>query len=307
MLDSRTETFLAVCREMNFTRAAEKLHITQPAVTQQIRFLEAHYGVKLFHFEGKKMFLTDAGKLLYRSFLAFYDNEVYLKEQLDFLGSKKRTLRFGATLTVGEFMVAEPLARFLRMHPRADIAVTVANTRELLQKLDTGEIDFALLEGDYPHGQYRHRTYRREPFIAVCSGTHVFPQTPHSLHDLKGECMIVRETGSGTRTIMEHILEESDVCLQDFANVVTVGNMSAIKDLVQADCGVTFLYAVAVKREIAEGTIRQIPLKIDPVQHEIAVVWKKENLFQEAFGELFEELFFESFPEAGQSTETVSF
>ncbi len=133
MLDYRTLTFLTVCQEMNFTRAAKKLHISQPAVSQHMQYLEEYYGVKLFRFVGKSILLTDAGKLLKRSLTALHNNELYLKEQLAFLTDKKRTLHFGATLTVGEFMIARPLADFLKLHKDADVSVTVANTAQLLR------------------------------------------------------------------------------------------------------------------------------------------------------------------------------
>ena len=121
MLDNRILTFLTVCKEMNYTRAAEQLHITQPAVSQHIQYIEEYYGVKLFTFSGKKMSLTKEGKLLETSLTAFHNNEIYLKEQLSSMADKKKTVHFGTTLTVGEFMIARPLSRFLQRHPNADV------------------------------------------------------------------------------------------------------------------------------------------------------------------------------------------
>mgnify|MGYP000337994190 CR=1 FL=1 len=94
----------------------EKLNISQPAVSQHIQYMEDYYGVRLFRFIGKKLILTDAGRLLQRSLTAFHNNEIYLKEQLSFINDKKQTLRFGATLTVGDFMIARPLSDFLSKH-----------------------------------------------------------------------------------------------------------------------------------------------------------------------------------------------
>lgn len=291
MLDSRTETFLTVCEEMNFTKAAKKLHISQPAVSQHIHYLEEYYQTRLFRFEGKRISLTDAGKLLQRSFLSLHNNELYLKEQLAIITNKRELLRFGATLTVGEFMIAAPLIRYLKAHTYADITVTVANTKELLQKLDTGDIDFALLEGDYTRSSYKHKKYRMENFIPICSPAHHFASPPHCLSDLTPECLIMREKGSGTRLIMEHLLTEADISLHDFKNTVTIGNMNAIKDLVMADCGITFLYETAVKKELEDGSIQKIELTDLHIEHEISIVWKKENLFEASFMTLFDELF----------------
>ena len=289
MLDNRTITFLTVCKEMNYTRAAEKLNISQPAVSQHIQYMEDYYGVRLFRFIGKKLILTDAGRLLQRSLTALHNNEIYLKEQLSFINDKKQTLRFGATLTVGDFMIARPLSDFLAKHKGADISVTVANTKELLQKLDSGEIDFAILEGDYPKTLYNHQPYIIDNFIPICGKKYPFA-APARLSDLIGERLILRESGSGTRMILEHMLIENGISLEDFSNVITIGNMSAIKDMVIAGCGITFLYKSAVSRELSEGTIREIPISIG-MQHEISVVWQKNRLFEQQVLEVINEAF----------------
>ena len=291
MLDNRTITFLTVCKEMNYTRAAEKLNISQPAVSQHIQYMEDYYGVRLFRFIGKKLILTDAGRLLQRSLTAFHNNEIYLKEQLSFINDKKQTLRFGATLTVGDFMIARPLSDFLSKHKGADISVTVANTKELLQKLDSGEIDFAILEGDYPKTLYNHQPYIIDNFIPICGKKYPFSAPPARLSDLIGERLILRESGSGTRMILEHMLIENGISLEDFSNVITIGNMNAIKDMVIAGCGITFLYETAVLKELRSGIIKKLDLADCRIQHEISIVWKRDNLFEDSFKELFEDLF----------------
>lgn len=291
MLDNRTFTFLTVCKEMNYTRAAEKLNISQPAVSQHIQYMEDYYGVRLFRFIGKKLILTDAGRLLQRSLTALRNNEIYLKEQLSFITDKKQTLRFGATLTVGDFMIARPLSAFLAKHKGADISVTVANTKELLQKLDSGEIDFAILEGDYPKTLYNHQPYIIDNFILICGKKYPFAALPARLSDLIGERLILRESGSGTRMILEHMLIENGISLKDFSNVITIGNMNAIKDMVIAGCGITFLYETAVLKELRSGIIKKFDLSDCRIRHEISIVWKKDNLFEDSFKELFEDLF----------------
>lgn len=291
MLDNRILTFLTVCKEMNYTRAAEQLHITQPAVSQHIQYIEDYYGVKLFTFSGKKMFLTKEGKLLETSLTAFHNNEIYLKEQLSSMADKKKTVHFGTTLTVGEFMIARPLSRFLQEHPNADVSVTVANTKELLAKLDCGDIDFAILEGDYPETLYAHKPYVMENFIPICSKGYSFEKEPKSIHDLIHERLLLREKGSGTRSILEHALLDFHLSFEDFPNTVIIGNMNAIKEMVIDGSGISFLYESAVKKELEEGIIKKIPLEDFSLSHKISIVWKKNNLFAESFQELFEELF----------------
>ena len=116
MLDFRMDTFLAVCEAMNFTRAAEKLNITQPAVSQHIRFLEEYYDTRLFQMRGKKAELTRAGKLLQSVGLTMKHDVLSLRKEIRELQEKK-SLRFGVTLTVGEFVIPGPLGRYLMLHP----------------------------------------------------------------------------------------------------------------------------------------------------------------------------------------------
>lgn len=305
MIDHRVLTFLTVCQELSFTKAAQRLHISQPAVSQHIQFIEEYYGVRVFHFMGKKIFLTNAGKLLRQSLTSLCNNEVYLKEQLLAAVDKRRTLRFGATLTVGEFLIAAPLSRFLSVHENADVSVTVANTQELLLQLDDGRIDFAILEGSYPKHSYCHMPFLTDNFIPICGENYRFrsgecskgssdstiPDTPPSLQDLTAERLLVRESGSGTRQILEEALSECDMGIEDFPHTITIGNMNTIKDMVIQGCGITFLYETAVKNELTTGLIRRIKLPGWKVRHEISVVWKKDNLFADSLEETLRELF----------------
>lgn len=145
MLDFRIHTFLAVCRHMNFTRAAEELHITQPGVSRHIHQLEEAYGVRLFAYEGKKAVLTEAGRLLLEAAQTVKHDDAFLREQLARLEDGHRRLHFGATLTVGAYVMPAAVGAYLRRHPDARVQMEVANTRELLGRLDAGKLDFAVV------------------------------------------------------------------------------------------------------------------------------------------------------------------
>ena len=118
MLDHRTETFMAVCNVMNYREAAELLHITQPAVTQHIHYLEKLYHIKVFQHDGKKLLLSPAGKILLRTASAIKSDEQFMKEQISRLSPSGLALRFGTTMTIGEAVISEPLAS--RRQPQSD-------------------------------------------------------------------------------------------------------------------------------------------------------------------------------------------
>lgn len=288
MLDFRMDTLIAVCHYMNFTKASEKLNITQPAVSQHIRHLEADYGIKIFQYDGKKLKLTEEGKILLDAATTIKHDDLFLREQLKDLRREQRNLIFGTTLTIGEFVIPERLTAYLRKYPDTSIHMTVANTYQLLEKLNNGEIDFAIIEGYFTKSEYDYLQYSRENYIPVCGADYRLNGRCETVEDLPAERLIVREPGSGTREILERILGEKNITIQDFKNFVEISNMNAIKSLVQANCGITFLYEAAVKKEIEEGTLKEIWLKDYHVTHDFTFVWRKGSIFAERYRELFE-------------------
>ncbi len=278
MLDMKAITYIAVCEEMNFTRAAERLNITQPAVTQQIHALEEYYGVPLFEFTGKKFRLTQYGALIYEELKGMRNSDTFLKERISDLKNRRAVVNMGATLTVGEFMMTDHIASYLRRHADADVSMKVANTQDLLEMLDNGEIDLAVLEGNFRKSDYRHMLISEEEFAGICAPDSEVPRRECGLGDLTGSRLILREKGSGTRDIFEEQLEKYDMSVSDFNGVTTIGNMRAVIELVRSGCGITFLYVDAVKELLKNKELRRIKVKGFPVRHEISAVWKKDIL-----------------------------
>ncbi|MBN7772086.1 LysR family transcriptional regulator [Clostridium aminobutyricum] len=285
MLDFRTETFITVCEMMNFTKAAEKLNITQPAVSQHIRFLEESYQVKLFEFSGRKMKLTESGKMLLNAFITMKHDEKILKDRLsDSLHEKK--IRFGATLTVGEFILPKQITRYLKSHQSVQLKMLIANTGELLTELEAGNIDFAIVEGYFAKSEYDHRLYSKEKYIAVCAASHSFQNKSLELKDLFEETLIVREEGSGTREILEREMERQNYTLRDFKNRIEISNLNTIKYLTAENCGITFLYEAAAEKELEEGRLKKIDLEGLDMMHDITCIWRKNSYFSPYYEEL---------------------
>lgn len=271
---------------MNFTKAAEQLNISQPAVTQHIHYLEDFYGTKLIAYEGKRMFLTKAGEVLFQAAATMKHDEVYLKQSISDLNKRKKRLIFGATLTIGEFVIAEHLKEYLDLYPDTEIRMIVGNTRELLDKLSLGEIDFALVEGNFTKKDYDCMVYSQERYIPVCSSDYSFKKEPEQLIDLLSERIIIREKGSGTREILVKNLETRNLGIESFNHVVEIGGMNAIKSLVEAGCGITFLYEAAVKQELKIRSLKEIKLKDFYVIHDFEFIWNKGSAFSDNYREV---------------------
>lgn len=286
MLDFRVETFLAVCKTMNYTKAAELLHITQPAVSQHIRAIERQYGTKLFCYEGKQLSLTVSGRLFLQTATTMRHDTRHLRDSIQQLASRRR-LHFGATLTVGEYVMPSPLIRLLNREPDVELRMIVANTAELLRLLDQGEIDFAIVEGFFAKQSYDSLTYREERYLPVCAPHYRCAGPLGCFGDLLQERLLVRESGSGTREVLEHALEEENLTLQDFPHLTEIGSLDAIKALVCAGVGISFFYEPVVQKELESGQLRELSLPGQAITHAFSFLWRKGSVFGDYYRMIF--------------------
>ena len=280
MLDFRVATFLTVCKTLNFTRAADELNLTQPAVTQHIHFLEKYYGVKLFRYDKKVLYLTDDGKILYERLNSIKKDEDEIQNELRFKKDIFSLISFGVTMTIGEYAIVEPIASFISSHPEINIHIHYGNTYDLLKMLDDGIISFALIEGYYPEEKYGHCKYMTDDFICICSSNHVFSRIkPDNLRDLINEKLILREKGSGTRNILERCLASRGMGISQFKSFIQAENMHTIVNLVENDCGIAFLYKTAANESLKKGYIRELKLSDFSMKHNFDFVWDKNSIY----------------------------
>ena len=264
MLDPRWNTFLAVCETMNYTKAAQRLCLTQPAVTHHIQYLEQHYGCRLFTYEGKVLRLTEAGLRLREFTRSMAYNEQKMEQTM--AATAPISLRVGTSKTIGEYVIAPKAEQFLRAHPDASFSLLVDNTRELLRGLEAGRLDFVLVEGFFDRSRYDAQLWRRESFFGVCSPDHRLAGRLVTLEELEGERLILRESGSGTRAIFEDALRRQNRTLRGFSSVATISDFATIKSLVTDGLGISFLYAPVVQRELEQGTLARFDLADAPMQ-----------------------------------------
>lgn len=284
MLDYRIYTFLAVCRNMSFTKAADELSITQPAVSQHIKYLEDMYNTRLFSFNGKKMSITNEGKVLLNAATTMLHDSIHLRETLSAIKGEKKKLSFGATLTVGEYIVPYHMDKIIEKFGAEDINIKIANTNELLEDINSGSVDFALVEGYFEKSEYDYLTYSSEPYIAV-AGVKLPEQ---SIEELLNYRIIVREEGSGTRAIFENVLSAHNLKVDDFAGKLEINNIGAIKSLVAKGTGISFIYKRAVEKELKDNSIFEIKIKDFSVNYNFTFVWRKNSIYADYYREVFE-------------------
>ncbi len=287
MLDFRIETFLCVCKYMNYTKAARELGITQPGVSQHIKYLENYYGDALFTYTNKALQLTYAGEELRDAMLSIKHDTMHIKKKISDHAMESQTIKFGATLTIGEFMMPDKLNDFIQKHPNLQFEFVIANTKELLSLLEEGLIDFAIIEGYFQKGEYEFKTVSNEKYILVCGNDYTLPSVTH-FHELFSHNLIVRENGSGTKEILERYLSDHGFSLSDFKRISTISSIHVIKQLVEHNCGISFMYEIAVKKEIEEKKLKRIEIPHFDLCHEFNYIWRKNSVFGDYYQSLFD-------------------
>ena len=274
MVDRRVDTFLLLCQLMNYRKTADALGITQPAVTQQIHFLEREYGCKLFTYENSRLRKTEAAITLEQYARAMRLQDQHLRDKLS---STVRELKIGATKTIGDYVLKEDIQRYLSKEDHA-LSLVVDNTKHLLKMLDENELDFAVIEGYFDHSQFDSQLFRKEPFVGICPRNHPFDGKEVSLAELFQETIIHREAGSGTRAILEQKLRGYNESLDRFKRQICISSFPVILDLVKKGFGVSFVYEVLADSDpnIAKFTIRG-----EHIVREFNIVYLKHADLQE--------------------------
>ena len=250
-MDTKLHTFLVLCQTMNYRLAAERLHLSQPAVTKQIQSLEQSLQTKLFYYDGHTLHKTEKCMLLER--YAISTQYQFEELQLAIAGKERTQLRVGATKTIGDYVLIDAIKNYLQ-DPGHELSLVVDNTKHLLQMLDENQLDFAIIEGTFSKTKYDSYLLRMEPFVGICAKSHPLCGKHILVEDLLQETIIVREEGSGTRRIFEERLMAAGYDLKDFSRTVSISSFVSIKALVAAGIGISFLYESVVAGEEDIGT-----------------------------------------------------
>lgn len=250
-MDAKLHTFLTLCQTMNYRVAAERLHLSQPAVTKQIQSLEQSLQAKLFVYDGHALHKTEKCLLLER--YAIMMQSQFEELQLAIADKKRLRLRIGATKTIGDYVLIDSIKAYLQS-PAHELSLVVDNTKHLLQMLDENQLNFAVIEGTFSKTKYDSYLLRMEPFVGICAKDSPLCGRNVSVTELLNETIIVREEGSGTRRIFEERLQAEGYELSDFRREVSISSFVSIKALVAGGIGISFLYQSVVAGEGNIGT-----------------------------------------------------
>ncbi len=263
MPDFRLRVFYAAAKNLSFSKAAQELYITQPAVTRHIRTLEEEYDVLLFERQGNKIALTPAGQIMLEhveTILGEYQNLSYAMHLLS--NKHVGTLRLGASSTIAQYVIAPYLASFLTYFPDATVSLINGNSREIERALTDHNIDLGMVEGITRQPTLSYSAFLTDELIVLTGSHHALAQRGRiSIEEFKQLPLVLRERGSGTLEAIEHDLGRQHIRLSDLNIRMFLGSTEAIKLFVQNSQTLCILSRTAITRELQEGLLTE--LKVD--------------------------------------------
>ncbi len=280
--------FLAVAERLNYTRAGEDVHLSQSGVSVRVRELERELGVKLFEQLGKKIALTEAGRLLEpyaRCVAAALDDARHAIEE--FRGLERGRLRIGASTTPGMYIVGSVIAVFKRIYPKIEISLAIKDTRGVEEGILRNEYDFGFIGSHLAGGEDLVVTaWCTDELLLIAAPEHALAHRRKiSLHDIAKEPFIYRERGSATRAVVEYSLIDANLQLEA---VIELDNPEAIKQAVQSGLGIAFISKFAAKTELLARSLVALKVKNLRITRELKIVHRKDKHLPRAAVEFIE-------------------
>jgi len=272
------QVFDAVARLKSFTRAAEEIHMTQPAVTFQVRKIEEHFGTRLFDRKHNRIDLTEAGERVdgyCKRILALHaEMEATVRE---FTGDMAGLMVLGASTTIADYVLPSVLAGFKKRRPEVVVRLLVSNTEGIIRMVEDSEIDLGIVEAPVDNQSLVVRRLRRDYLVVVVPPGHPLAERNSvPVQEIIDHPFIAREEGSGTRDVIAGSLAEAGITLDDLDVVVELGSPEAIKGAVAAGLGITVISAATLANELQLGTL--VAVRLDPqIERPFSFVHRKQR------------------------------
>ena len=278
MADRRLQVFHAVAKHLSFTKAADALFMTQPAVTFQVKQLEEYYNTRLFDRAQGRITLTAAGSVA----LAYAERILALSAELearlkDLSGQAGGSLLIGGSMTIGEYLLPQLIGEFKARFPAVVPMLFVGNSEAVQDRVAERTLDLGFIEGDSHLSSLNSEVCCEDELQVVCAPSHPLAGESVALPAaLTQYPYINREPGSGTRAVIDHYLQKAGVAPDSLNIVVELGSPEAIKGLVATGMGFAIMSHVIVAKELQLGQLVQIPLRPRLLRN-FSVVYTKER------------------------------
>jgi len=262
-MDYRDEVFLLVAENLSFSRAAEDLFISQPAVTKHIKELESRLNIALFERKGNKIYLTKAGKLIYTHLKKIKQEYQEMEFELGRLNDTfKGVLRIGASSTISQYIIPKVIAAFHKRYPKIELHLLNGNSFEMEQKLFENEIDLALVENESSQSSIKYIDFLDDELVIVTGSNSVYAKKKSlSADDLQTLPIVLREKGSGTLEVIQKALSKYNIPIDQLNILIHLGSTEAIKNFLCDFDGIALVSISSIEKERRLKEITQIELK----------------------------------------------
>lgn len=251
------ETFIEVANLKSFSRAAEKLYITQPTVTNHIQNLEKELGSLLINRSGKKISLTDAGSLFYKYAINIVNSCEMAKFDLAaYKGRIQGHLHIYSSSVPRKYILPNIIEGFLKSYPEITFSLEDMDSKNVVKSILEGDTDFGIVGAKYPSNKLNYIELIEDQLLVITPNTSLYPKPNYSYltsDEIIKERIIFREEGSGTRNLLVNRLEENNINVDDLNIIAYVEDTEAIKELVSLGVGISFLSQRAVADDIKLG------------------------------------------------------
>lgn len=253
------EVFVSVVEKKNFSRAADKHHLSQPGVSLIIRQLEEQFHAQLLHRSPKHVELTRAGEILYRHALEIIRHWEEAKEEIHLLNDVVAgSIKIGASFTIGEYLVPGILARFAGKYPTVESQVLIGNTEEVAEWVKNGEIDIGLVEGEVENYDLAIIPFMEDEMIIILPGGHPYQgENEVKPEKLRNQVWILREQGSGTRTYGDKFIKDYHL---NPSQIYEFSSNQGVKEAVIAGLGISVISRLTVRKELKSGELTTLEI-----------------------------------------------
>ena len=262
MFDYRLKVFYAVANRLSFTKAANELNISQPAVTKHIKEIENQLNTKLFDRKGTTIQLTESGKILF----VYAEKSRQLYRDLEFAISQlnkqeKGKLKIGASTTIAQYILPEILAKFNSYYKDINIELVTHNSEDIATLLKIGKIDLGIVEGESKSSYFDYQKFKKDEIVLVCKTDHPLVNKNFKIKDLYDIDLIVREQGSGTQEFIQNQLKKSGIDHQKLNNIMQLGSSESIKNYLLHSEAMAFLSISTILPELKNNQLSVIDIK----------------------------------------------
>lgn len=287
MADRRLQVFYTVAKVLSFTKAAETLHMTQPAVTFQVKQLEEFFNTRLFDRTHNKITLTEAGKIVYDYAEKILDHyEKMNSEVRELTGEVTGSLLIGASTTIAEYMLPNLLGAFKKQFEDVNIRLQVGNTDAIVAMVENNMIDLGVVEAPVYNKNLEVEVCRLDEMVLIVPEGHPLSNRDKiSVEDMRKYRYISREEGSGSRSVIDNYIREQGLSYSDLNVVMELGSPEAVKMAVESDVGIAIVSRTTIVKEMKLGTLKALPLD-PPLTRPFSHVRQKHKFRHRAVGEL---------------------